>query len=156
MRRARAVGFGLVLVAGGLAGCQGSEPNRVAKPSPSTTPPTATTAAAAPFCALSRVLYDRVTTLSNDLSADPTRVRRFVDSLLTVARQAADAAPAQISADAKVLSDAVTDFARGLESVGYDTTRLAPETAAGLARPEVTDASRRVQEYEATTCGGRS
>ncbi|MGI9079535.1 MAG: hypothetical protein ACR2GF_01710 [Acidimicrobiales bacterium] len=139
----------------GLAGCSGSGSNGQA--SPTTTSPAATTpgAAATQFCSLSRVFYDRVTSLSNDLSADPTRVRRFVDALVTVAKQAADAAPAQISADAKILTDAATAYAHDLENAGYDATRVAPEAAARLSRPEVTDASRRVQEYETATCGAR-
>jgi hypothetical protein len=154
VHRARAVGVGLVVVAG-LAGCSGSGSNSQA--SPTTTSPAATGAgaAASQFCSLSRVFYDRVTSLSNDLSADPTRVRRFVDALVTVAKQAADAAPAQISSDAKILTDAATDYAHGLANAGYDATRLAPEAAARLTQPDVTDASRRVQEYETTTCGAR-
>jgi hypothetical protein len=110
---------------------------------------------ASQFCALSRVFYDRVTSLSDDLTADPTRVRRFVDALVTVAKQAADAAPAPISADAKILTDAATTYAHDLANAGYDATRVAPEAAARLSRPEVTDASRRVQEYETATCGAR-
>jgi len=148
------LGLATLALLAALAGCRGSGGSATPTTS-SPTPAAAPGAETARFCSLSRVFYDRVTTLANDLSADPTRVRRFVDAVVAVAKDAAAAAPAAISSDARLLTDAATDYAHGLEAAGYDTARLAPDAAASLTRPDVAAASQRVQDYEAANCGGR-
>ncbi len=147
-------------VAATLVGCGGSDSSPGATSTsvaPTSAPGSATTGAnragtTATFCELTETFYRRLSTVARGLGDDPAQIRRFVDELLAASNEAAAAAPPEIAADAKLLTEAAGTYARNLEQAGYDPARIPADAAAVLSSAEVQAASQRIEVFTGSNC----
>ncbi len=159
MRRTLAIAALFALV---LAGCGGDDDSE------SSAPPTTTTTVAAgtatpgsidtnftgeggeTFCNLARTYSQRLDKLG---TTDPTQLKPVAEEAETAIREARAAAPAEIKGDVEVVAAASTAFFQQLARVNYDLTKMPPDAAAGLQKPEVQASAQRVEAYSQKICG---
>ncbi len=158
MRRALATVALLALL---LAGCGGDSDE--AGPAATTTT-TAPTGAATPgsvdtnftgegseaFCGLARTYSERLNKLG---TSDPTQLRPVALEAENAIREARAAAPPEIRGDVRIVADASSAFFEQLARVNYDITKMPPDAAAGLQRPEVQASTERLEAYTQKVCG---
>jgi hypothetical protein len=104
----------------------------------------------AEFCSLSRTYTER----SNGVGASATsaQLRALALEGQTAIVQAAKVAPAEIKADAQVISTAFGSVLVELEKVNYDPTKMTPSTFAALQAPEFGRSTQRFQAYLRDIC----
>jgi len=156
LRILAACGLALAL----LGGCTSDDRKLAAPPSTSVAPPPTTVvsvntsftgANSAQFCALAKTYSDKFANVGT--ANTPAQLRTISQDARTAISQAAAAAPAEIKADAQVVSTAFVALFTELERANFDITKVSPAAFASVQTPEVATATTRFQAYLKTVCG---
>jgi hypothetical protein len=143
-----------------LAGCT-SDDKKLATPASTSVAPLPTTVVpvntsftgqgSAQFCALAKTYSDKFANVGT--ANTPAQLRSISQDASTAISQAAAAAPAEIKADAQVVSNAFVALFAELQRANFDITKVSPTAFTSLQTPEVSTATTRFQAYLRTVCG---
>ncbi|MDQ4130996.1 MAG: hypothetical protein M3133_08425, partial [Actinomycetota bacterium] len=87
------------------------------------------------YCQLARTYVERARR-SPDPGAGPDALRQLYEEASREMRAAAEAAPAEIKNDARVVADGLAAIVAAFERVGWDPSRVPPDALNAISTPE--------------------
>lgn len=139
----------------GLGGCSRgatdqASPRPVARAT-STTDPVFSGEGRERFCPLVRATDERLSGLSA-AGSRPDDVRRLYSAAQQAVEDLADAAPAEVRADVRVIAKAYDEFIGELREARYDPAKVSPDARQKLQSPRVKAAGERLDAYRSKVC----
>ncbi len=105
------------------------------------------------FCDAATENAANLNSANTAVPTDPAEVKKLMEATAAAYEAIDEFAPEEIAEDLKTVVGASRAFAAALADVGYDFSKLPPETLALMGDEAVTAASTRIGEYMARECG---
>lgn len=137
-----------------LAGCTNGGSDGAAPPPPgptSTTEPVFSGEGREQFCPRVRATDEKLAGLAT-AGSRPDDVRRLYSAAQQAVEDLADAAPAEVRADVRVVEEAYDDFIGELREARYDPAKVSPEARQKLQSARVRAAGERLDAYRRKVC----